>query len=201
MKKYSGSLTREPFMFREMRLVAGLMKDGLDEKEIARRVYEENLFQYPTEKGIRKSLAAVRRRLNCIRESGFLMDALADGQLTEAKQAALVALMGESRVVSEFLVGVVGEKYRMLDMTITQKDINLFFAGIQERDEGAGAWSEETVRRMKIVLRSILRETGYMDAQDVRSETLYPVFVSSEFEQALKDAGCKEFLPAFNIME
>ena len=45
---YNGSLTREQFMFREMRIVARLYKNGLSNAEITDTVYRDNLFQYPT---------------------------------------------------------------------------------------------------------------------------------------------------------
>ena len=51
---YNGSLTREQFMFREMRIVARLYKNGLSNAEITDTVYRDNLFQYPTERVIKK---------------------------------------------------------------------------------------------------------------------------------------------------
>lgn len=201
MGGYSGALTREQFMFPEMRLVARLVKSGLSDEEIVRRVFEENMFQYPTEKEIRSKCSAVLKRINHIRACDFLLDALADGPAQEAKQAALVALMCQNRLVAEFMVRVIGDKYRMLDMSLSLKDVNLFFADLQAADESVAGWSETTVNRIKSVLRNILRETGYMDAQNIRSEELSPVYISSEFEWALKDAGLHEFLPAFNILE
>ena len=50
--KGSGQITREQFLFYEMRTTAKLMADGLDDSEILLRIAEDNLFQYPTEKTI-----------------------------------------------------------------------------------------------------------------------------------------------------
>lgn len=55
MGLYNGSLTREQFMFREMRIVARLYKNGLSNAEITDTVYRDNLFQYPTERVITKN--------------------------------------------------------------------------------------------------------------------------------------------------
>ena len=49
---HSGSLTREQFLFFEMRTTAKLMIEGLTDEEIYERIYSENLFQFPTEKSI-----------------------------------------------------------------------------------------------------------------------------------------------------
>lgn len=62
--KYSGSggLTREQFLFHEMRITAKLMNSGLDDKQIAEAIIRDNLFQYPTEKSLRNVLGGCIRR-------------------------------------------------------------------------------------------------------------------------------------------
>ena len=47
---YIASLTREPFLFYEMRTTARLLSDGHSDEETIEKIYNENLFQYPTEK-------------------------------------------------------------------------------------------------------------------------------------------------------
>lgn len=57
---YIASLTREPFLFYEMRSTAKLMSEGLSDEAIVTEIVEQNLFQYPTEKSItRKNLDIV----------------------------------------------------------------------------------------------------------------------------------------------
>lgn len=52
--KGSAQITREQFLFYEMRTTAKLMREGLNDDEIIDRIVEDNLFQYPTEKSIRQ---------------------------------------------------------------------------------------------------------------------------------------------------
>ena len=198
MARYSGALTREQFMFREMRIVARLARQGLAQAEIVERVFDENLFQYPTERETRGKCRAALKRLSCIEHSPALVEILAEGALSEARQAALVAMMAQSRLTEEFMTEVVGEKYRLLDMTLTQKDVRLFFERLRERDEDVAGWSPSTVKRIGSVLMNVLRENGYLEK--IGSETLCPVLISIEFEQALRDAGFQRFLPAFNVL-
>ena len=42
---YNGALTREQFMFQEMRIIARLRIKGFSDQEILDRVFQENLFQ------------------------------------------------------------------------------------------------------------------------------------------------------------
>ena len=52
--KGSASLTREQFLFYEMRTTAKLIEEGVNNTEIMEKVFNENLFHYPTEKTIKK---------------------------------------------------------------------------------------------------------------------------------------------------
>lgn len=71
MGVYSGALTREQFIFREMRIVTRLYKQGLPEAEIMERVFRENLFQYPTEREIKGKCKTALKRLRRIAGSGY----------------------------------------------------------------------------------------------------------------------------------
>ena len=52
--KYNGGLTREQFLFHEMRTTAKLLSEGIPEEEAVEKIVSENLFQYPTEREIKK---------------------------------------------------------------------------------------------------------------------------------------------------
>ena len=197
--KYSGGLTREQFMFNEMRITARLLAEGLSDQEVLERVYSENLFQYPTEKEIKSKCKACLKRLAYLKEMPELMEALTNGTVSEAKQAALIAMMRQSRLLAEFMITVIGEKYRSLDMTITKKDMNIFFSNLAQQDDDVAGWSEKTVDRIKAVIRNCLKETEYIPP-DPGSETLLPVYMSEELVQVLKDAGFSSWLPAFNVI-
>ena len=88
------------------------------------------------------------------------MEALAEGLAADGRLAALIALMLQNRLVAEFMVGVVGEKYRTLDYSLTRKDMNLFLMRLAEQDENVAGWSKQTVKRIRGVLHRCLTETG-----------------------------------------
>ena len=43
--KYNGGLTREQFLFHEMRTTAKLLIDGLSEEDAVNKIISDNLFQ------------------------------------------------------------------------------------------------------------------------------------------------------------
>ena len=65
---YIASLTREPFLFYEMRSTAKLMVEGISNDAIVKEIVEQNLFQYPTEKSITRMAKACIKRLHALEE-------------------------------------------------------------------------------------------------------------------------------------
>lgn len=195
---YNGALTREQFMFQEMRIIARLRIKGFSDQEILDRVFQENLFQYPTEREIKSKCRACLKRLDSMADIPFAIEALANSAIGEAKQAALVALMCQSLLMQDFMINVIGEKYRRLDMTLTRRDMNLFFDRLAEQDDNVASWSDQTIEKLKAVIRACLRETEYIQGTN---ETLHPVLLCDDFANALKNAGRRNFLPAFNMFD
>ena len=83
-------------------------------------------------------------------------------------------------------------------MTLTRRDMNLFFERLAEQSEVVASWSDQTIKKLKVVIRSCLREAEYIHGTE---ETLYPVLLGEEFAAALKEAGYRRFLPAFNVFD
>ena len=63
---YRAFITREPFLFYEMRTTARLLAEGMTEDEAIERITRENLFQYPTERSLRGMARACVRRLRTL---------------------------------------------------------------------------------------------------------------------------------------
>ena len=85
---YIASLTREPFLFYEMRSTAKLMSEGNSDDEIVKEIVEQNLFQYPTEKSITRMAKACIKRLHAL-EDDSLVSAIASQPTDVAKPTGL----------------------------------------------------------------------------------------------------------------
>ena len=132
---YSGVLTREQFLFYETRIVARLVREGLNRAAIVTKIVDENLFQYPTEKSIRKMAFTCLHRLDSM-DNPSLIEAIATQSSDVAKQICLYAMMCQYRLMWDFMITVIGEKYRLLDMSFGKIDLNSFFDRLQEQDTG-----------------------------------------------------------------
>ena len=192
---YIASLTREPFLFYEMRTTAKLMVEGLAESEIVDRICADNLFQYPTEKSIRKMAKACAKRLKGMGDE-TLISAIASQPTDVAKQICLYALMKQSRLVWEFMLTVIGEKYRLRDSSFGKIDLNSFFLRLQEQNDSVAGWSDTTITKLKQIITRVLVETEYLD--DIRADHLNPVWLNPILENAIRSNNDDVILPAFN---
>ena len=193
--EYSGSLTREQFLFYETRVVARMVADGHTREETLQAVKEENLFQFPTERMIASICNTCMRRLECL-NSSELIQALSDGPLEDAKLINLYSMMRDNRIVWDFMISVIGEKYRTQDYELIPGELNTFILHLQEQNDQVAAWSDSTVQKIKQVLKRCLLECGYLES--AKSTQLVAVSPCPSLIAAIRQNRDTEALAAFN---
>ena len=194
---YSAVLTREQFLFYETRITAKLLEEGLSREEVIDRIVAENLFQYPTEKSIRRMALVCCHRLEALNDKS-LQSAIATQPSEVAKQICLYAMMKQYRIVWDFMITVIGSKYRNFDMSFGKIDLNTFFARLQEQDSWVATWSDSTITKIKQVLAKILVENDYLDS--ISSDHLNPVLISTLLENGIRSNNDNIALAAFNCL-
>lgn len=192
---YKASITREQFLFYEMRTTAKLMQEGLPDEKIVGQIAADNLFQYPTEKSVKRIANACIRRLRAMNDDN-LIQAIAVQPTAVAKQICLYAMMKHSRLVWDFMLTVIGEKYRLRDTSFGKIDLNIYFLRLQEQDDSVATWSDTTITKLKQVLTKILVENEYLD--NFKSDHLNPIWLSPILENAIRSNHDNAALPAFN---
>ena len=192
---YNAAITREQFLFYEVRTTARLVCEGLNNDEVADRIVKENLFQYPTEKSVKKMALACLRRLEAL-EDRSLVEAIATQPSDVSKQICLYAMMRQYRLVWEFMLTVVGSKYRLLDTSFGKIDLNTFFMRLQEQNDTVASWSDSTITKLKQIIARVLVETEYLD--NLKADHLNPVWLHPVLENAIRSNGDMAILPAFN---
>ena len=192
---YSGGLTREQFLFFEMRVVAGLAMQGKSREDILAEIFAENLFQFPTERMIRSITNTCFKRIDAL-DSPELVSYLADSSAEVAKQINLYAIMCENSIAYDFMTEVIGEKYRSQELDFSAKDVNVFFMELAEKVPAVDSWSESTIKKLKQVLVRFLVECEYLE--NSRSDTLMPVYLYPELEAVIRGNGDTSALAAFN---
>lgn len=193
--KGSGQITREQFLFYEMRTTAKLMEEGLDENEIIQRIVDDNLFQYPTEKSIQQMAKTCISRLKEMDDES-LVTAIATQPTDTAKQICMYAMMKQYRLMWDFMITVIGEKYRMQNFSFSKMDVNVFFMQLQEQDDYVAGWSDSTVSKIRQVIIKALVENEYLD--NIKADHINPVWLNPVLENAIRNNSDDRALAAFN---
>ena len=193
--KGSAQITREQFLFYEMRTTARLMCEGVNNDEIIDQIVENNLFQYPTEKSIRHMAKVCINRLKALGDES-LVRAIASQSAETAKQICMYAMMKQYRLVWDFMIIVIGEKYQMKNFSFSQMDVNVFFMQLQEQDDYVAEWSENTIKKIRQVLIHVLVENEYLD--NIKASHINPVWLNPVLGNAIRSNNDDRALRAFN---
>ena len=197
---YNGSLTREQFLLREMRITARtLIQERFDQDRAIEHICTDNLYQYPTEREQRSIARACIRRLMGVSSDAMtreaLIDLVANGSSEQAAQAVVYALMCDNRLVWEFMTILVAERYSAHDLTLTNQDITSFVNGIAASNETVAGWSDATRNKIRQVLNRMLVDAGFKE--NVRTSELFPVYLDAELAHIMQANGDAAALAAF----
>ena len=195
---YIASLTREPFMYYEMKITAELLRKGLSEEETVDKIFKENLYQYPTERSLKIRARACIKRLNAL-EDEELVSWIINRPLDISIQVCLYAMMKHSRLIWEFMITVIGEKYRTRNYSYSRMDLNVFFTRLQEQNDTVASWSDSTINKLKSVIASLLKENGYIEK--TTSKRLNEVLLDYKLKDKIIENGDAICLSAFNYFE
>lgn len=135
------------------------------------------------------------KRLHALEDDTLVM-AIASQPTDVAKQICLYAIMKQSRLVWEFMLTVIGEKYRLRDTSFGKIDLNTFFIRLQEQNDTVASWSDSTITKLKQIIARVLVETEYLD--NPGADHLNPVWLHPVLENAIRSNGDTAILPAFN---
>ncbi len=195
---YIASLTREPFMFYEMKITAKLLEEGLSEEEAIKKIFKENLYQYPTERSLKMRSRACIKRLNALGDEE-LVSWIINRPLDVSRQVCLYAMMKQSRLIWEFMITVIGYKYRTCNFSYGRMDLNVFFTRLQEQNDTVASWSDSTINKLKSIITSLLKENGYIDKTS--SKRLNEVLLDYKLKDKIIENGDATCLSAFNYFE
>lgn len=191
---YSAAITREQFLFREGRIVASLFVAGFSRDEIVEKCVNENLFQMPTLKSIRSIARACCNRLDFVGKK--VVEIISDGPSNEAKLAWLYAYMCQNLIVRDFMVDIIGPKYRIGALVFERGEVSRFVFDLSNRVAAVAKCSDATLKKVQSVLLQCLVNAGYLTT--FRSNELLPVNPSDELIRAIELDGNDYMLSAFN---
>ena len=137
------------------------------------------------------------RRLEALADDS-LVALLAHGISEQARQTNLYAMMRSYRLMWDFMINLVGGRYRTLDFHLSRSDISRFITQWCADDPKTAAWSESTRCRIGGTLVNALVACGHLATS--RAGELRPVLLDGEVGQGILRNGDEVALAAFGSL-
>lgn len=189
--KYSAGLVSTSFWFIESKKIAEFILEGYSKKEIMEMAIEENIFQVETNNRIKEIVNGVYRRLNSFPEE--ILECFIRIDVNSAKIFVLISILNNDKLFFEFMHEVFKEHILLGDMTLKDRDFDIFFDNKSYQSDIVEKWTDETVARLKRGYRNMLSEAGVLDTSNKEKVIIVP-FVDLKLQQLLIDNNFGPYL-------
>ncbi|WP_100907787.1 DUF1819 family protein [Methanobacterium sp. MZ-A1] len=172
MMKYSAGLISKSYWYLESKKTAKYMLDGLNRKEIVELAISDNIYQVESEYRSKTIANSIYTRLISLPED--ILEAIVNSDITTSKILVLISIMKTDRLFFEFMHEVFRNKIITGDLTIEERDLNIFFDGKKIQSEIIDKWVYTTIRSLKSGYLKMITESGLYNYES--KEIKLPIF-------------------------
>lgn len=159
--KYSMAFTTGSLLHPETIKVVDLFVDLQDWKSVSQAAFENNVLQYRTEGALKRTLSEIISRLKLLDTES--LELLFKGTVQDQLQILWFAVCLRYPFIKEFASEVLFDKYRMLQLKVTQLDYDAFFNEKLNWHEELETITDATRYKLKQILFKMLREAEIID--------------------------------------
>ena len=182
IEKYSADITAGALLLSETKVVAGYLLDGKTFSEISKLVEKQNILQKRSVAAATRMYSLIRHRLQLFDKS--LWSLIYYGDSETARMAALAATIKDSRILADFMLFILKEKYQLFEKTLDKNLWNKFIIDCTMQSPDMPKWSESTAKKVGDSVYRILAETGYIS--DTKTAQLQKVYIPPEVKKLLE---------------
>lgn len=178
---YPGDIVAGSLLIPESRIIAGLLRKGVNEKQWHQAIVVDNLLQKTSPVAAKRQARLIKKRLQSMPESFWELVEQSSHEI--AKHALLAAAIKHSRLLGDFLDNIVRDHWRTFQKSLNNKDWEEYMNLCAQKDPCVDNWSESTKKKLRQVVFRILFEASYIDG--TKSKKLLPVVIASEVRDFL----------------
>lgn len=190
--RYLATMPTIPFALNECRVIAGMMLEGMDRKEIKDTIHQDNLLNSSSESSEKKIFDYTYNRLKDYPDE--LKSYILSDELSDARMANLVSIMQYDVLFREFVLKVYAGCRQRFN-PITDYDIMTFFEEKAKNSETVANWKHVTIFKLRRLYTRILFEAGFLKTSAGSREITTP-YVSRNLIDLLIDLGFEEYVYA-----
>lgn len=191
--QYSSSLTSEPFLYEETKIIAKLKLSGFKDGEIRAKVIEENLLNYKSIKQAKRIIPVILRRMIFLDD--YLSDVLINGNEKDSKIVALYLVMKNNLLFYEFVKEVYAARIYSSDNVITKGDIVNFFEVKKKESSIVANWKTYVITKLGQVYINILYKSGLL--KDIKKRGVVAANIEGELGDYIIGLGDKRIIEVF----
>lgn len=189
--KYSAGLASTSFWFIESKKIAEFILEGYSKKEIMEMALEENIFQVETNNRVKEIVNGVYGRLSDFPED--ILECFIRVDVNSAKVFVLISILNNDKLFFEFMHEIFKEHILLGDMTLKNRDFDIFFDNKSYQSDVVENWGDDTVARLKRGYRNMLSEAGVLDTSQ-KEKTIAVPFTDLKLQQLLIDNNYGPYL-------
>lgn len=193
MEDYSAKLTAEPFLYKETKILAQYLLDGISSEELKRRNVAENLIKYKSPKSITRVNSPIFRRLN-VMDNEMLYE-FVNADIETSKYMLLYTIMKTDKLVRDFIVEVYKDKLLMRKEYIEKFDIDNWYEEKCILSKTLKERTESTAAKLKQVIMKILQDSGLVIKEKNRFKIVRPL-LKEKYISLLDKKGDMEYAKA-----
>ncbi len=145
---YSGSITGEPFMLHENKIVSKYLLEGKSLGDIKQIIFDVNEFGYKTKKSILRRVGSIVKRLDGFDD--FFLSRINSDLSGDGKLIVVYSIFLSERLFREFILEFYYKKILERDFFISKKEILSFIEKKSLTEEKIGSFSETTKKKFQI---------------------------------------------------
>ena len=189
--KYSAGLASTSFWFIESKKIAEFILEGYSKKEIMEIALKDNLFKVETNTRTKEIVNGVYKRLSSFPEDVLYYFINVD--VNSARIFVLISILNNDKLFFEFMYEVFREHILLGNLTLKNRDFDIFFDNKSYQSEIIEKWTDDTIARLKRGYRNMLSEAGVLDTSKKDNIITIP-FIDLKLQQLLLDNNFGPYL-------
>ncbi|MBQ3440718.1 DUF1819 family protein [Candidatus Saccharibacteria bacterium] len=186
-QEYTASLTAEPLLFSETKLLASFLQQGEDLGSLKERNLNENLIMHKRTGSLKRVNSPLFRRLSAMSEN--ILDTFTTSDDTDAKIILLYIICNTDRLVRDFIINIYGDKVLIQSDKIVRADIEQYFESVYSESDKLLNCSYNTKAKLKQTLMKILADAGLVTKQSNDFLITTPIISERIRSTILADGG------------
>jgi len=179
--RYNAEIVAGALIPSESRIIAQLTLDSVSKEQLKHLLTIENILQKRSPASAIRATELIRKRFALVDED--LLRIIATSSRQALMQALLVAAIKHNKLIGDFMLRVVKEKWRLFETKLKPSDWENFLRECEQTDETVLQWKVTTREKLGQVVKKCLVEAGFLES--ATNPTITPVLLLPEIKTYL----------------